>query len=151
MKSYFNLACVLGILALQSCNSFSGKRPANYGHSYNETQQDSIIESRKPTIVSEYNGITIDTTHYQTTFFISRVDDEKSLAYGSFYQFDGAKCTEIAGAIPYECFEFDPESKTHMLDIAKLRHALATDSLTHIFVQRKQLLGHTYTKVDAVD
>jgi hypothetical protein len=149
MKTYFNLACVLGILVLQSCNSFSGKRPANYGHAHTKDKQDTTAINKPLTLVSEYNGIEIDTTTDETTFFVNRVDDEKGMAYGSFYQFDNAQATEISVAVPYGCMRWDSASKTHFLIIKHLRKALTIDSLTHMFVQNRTLMGHKYRAVDA--
>jgi hypothetical protein len=149
MKSYFNLAYVLGIFALQSCYSSSGNQLVNPVASMTEQQQDSTIKARQLTIVSEYNGITIDTTYDETTFFVSRVDDEKGLAYGSFYQFDNASTTELSAVVPYSCMKYDTLSKNHMLIVHEFRKALATDSLSHMFVQNRTLSGHKYRNVDA--
>lgn len=149
MKSYSILACVLGILALQSCNSFSGKRPANYGHATTIITADSIVKAHATKPVSEYNGIKIDTTYDETTLFVSRVDDEKGLAYASFYQFDNASTTELAVVVPYNCMKWDDVSKTHMLLMKEFRLALASDSLSHMFVQNRTLTGHKYKNIDA--
>ena len=142
MKRFSILACVLGFICLQSCTSSSG-------HKLDKPKTVKTIPTIKKLIVSEYRGIKIDTTIDETTFFVSRVDDAKGLAYGSYYQFDNAMITELAVVVPYQCMKWDSVSHTHMLLMHEFRTALATDSLSHMFVQNRTLTGHKYRNVDA--
>jgi hypothetical protein len=137
------LATVIALLSLQSC-TYSEAQEARKRRS-----EAPIATAPKP--INAYNGIVLDTAYDNTVVFIENADDMEGIAYGHFFQFNGAEITELSIAVPYSLLKYDLDTKLHSIDVKAFLNELNKEyGKANMFVKRKALAGHEYNRADSV-
>jgi len=142
MKKYAILACVLGSICLQSCmDSEANTKPISTASAPTTT-----VKS-----LNSYNNITLDTAYTSTVVFIDNADDSEAVAYGHFFQFNGAEITTLSIAVPYNLLSYDLDTKLHSINVKAFLKALNDgDNKANMFIKSKSLAGHDYDKTDSI-